>query len=87
MILVYIIELLSVLQSILKKNIIYFGGGGLVGEIRNGYSYNYWYCMRDAGVDGEAVRSENLVSGHNGKDFWELAGTYYQCRLALVKRK
>ena len=51
------------------------------------YSYNYWYCMRDAGVDGEAVKSENLVSGHNGKDFWELAGTYYQCRLALVKRK
>jgi hypothetical protein len=43
--------------------------------------------MRDAGVDGEAVKSENLVSGHNGKDFWELAGTYYQCRLALVKRK
>ena len=51
------------------------------------YSYNYWYCMRDAGVDSKAVKAENLVSGHNQKDFWELAGTYYQCRLALVKHK
>ena len=46
-----------------------------------------WYYMHDAGVDGEAVKSENLVQGHNRKDFWELACTYYQCRLALVKRK
>ena len=44
---------------------------------------NYWYLMRDNNVD----RSYSDSKKEDTKlDFWEIAGRYYQCQLALVER-
>lgn len=42
---------------------------------------NYWYLMRDNSVD--SAYSSDKVGGTK-LDFWEIAGRYYQCQLALV---
>ncbi|MGP1520310.1 MAG: hypothetical protein ACTTIZ_02195 [Treponema sp.] len=54
---------------------------------------NYWYCMRDHGVDfsvaGDGCQIKNGKNNENGQsyDFWEIAGRSYHCQLARVEQK